>query len=101
LRVWKRPSANDAPRVEFREELVPQLRLLAVTEIDVQLRDGAPAFVGNPPQAIVECAGPWRIEDRRSHPPLSRDEYDILLENGKLYRVYRQGRYWYLRGAYD
>jgi hypothetical protein len=30
-----------------------------------------------------------------------RDEYDVLLEDGMLCRIYRQGEHWYLRGAYD
>jgi nucleotidyltransferase/DNA polymerase involved in DNA repair len=99
--VLPQQALRDVPAAAFREELVPQLRLLAVAEIDVQLRDGVPAFVGNPPQAVIECAGPWRVEDRREHPPLSRDEYDVSLENGKLCRIYHQGPHWYLRGAYD
>jgi nucleotidyltransferase/DNA polymerase involved in DNA repair len=86
--------------------LVPQLRLLAVREIDVRLRAGEPAFIGEPSQAVLECAGPWRIEERPSTPlrtaeAIVRDEYDVLLEDGALYRIYRQGTRWYLRGAYD
>ena len=30
-----------------------------------------------------------------------RDEYDVLLEDGALCRIYRQGEQWFLRGAYD
>ena len=86
--------------------IVPQLRLLAVREIDVRLRAGEPAFVGEPSQAVLECAGPWRIEERPSTPlrtaeAVVRDEYDVLLEDGAFYRIYRQGARWYLRGAYD
>lgn len=81
--------------------LVPQLRLLSVSEIDVQLRRGEPAFVGTPPQAVMECAGPWRIDVGWFEDPVARDEYDVLLEDGELYRIYRQGSRWYLRGAYD
>jgi nucleotidyltransferase/DNA polymerase involved in DNA repair len=86
--------------------IVPQLRLLAVREIEVRLRGGAPAFVGDPPQAVLECAGPWRVEERPSTPlrtaeAIVRDEYDVLLEGGALCRIYRQGTRWYLRGAYD
>jgi nucleotidyltransferase/DNA polymerase involved in DNA repair len=87
-------------------EIVPQLRLLAVREIDVRLRGGEPAYVGEPAQAVLECAGPWRVEERPSTPlrtseAVVRDEYDVLLEDGSLYRIYRQGARWYLRGAYD
>lgn len=85
------------------ETLVPQLRLLAVAEITVRVSRGEPASVGNPPQAVLECAGPWRIELGEEGAPnaITRDEYDVLLQDGELYRIYRQGTRWYLRGAYD
>jgi protein ImuB len=89
-----RPS--EAP-VETR----PQLHLLAVREITVQVAGGTPAYVGTPRRAVLECAGPWRIEENWFEEPLVRDEYDVLLEDGALYRIYRQGACWYMRGAYD
>ncbi len=79
--------------------LVPQLQLLVVREIAVRLCDGAPAFVGD--RAVRMCAGPWRIEEGWFDSPIVRDEYDVLLDDDTLVRIYRQGRYWYLRGAYD
>jgi protein ImuB len=89
------------PPAELAGQVVPQLRLLTVREIAVRVRAGAPAFVGEPPQAVVECAGPWRIEGGWFDSPVDRDEYDVLLEDGELYRIYRQKTRWYLRGAYD
>ena len=83
------------------DTLVPQLRLLGVSEIEVQLRRGEPAFVGTPPQAVMECAGPWRVEEGWFGDGVTRDEYDVVLEDGEIYRIYRQGARWYLRGAYD
>jgi hypothetical protein len=85
------------------QDLVPQLRLHAVTEIPVRVYCGEPAFVGDPPQAVLECAGPWRVEMEQwpGTQAIARDEYDVLLEDGDLYRIYRQGAHWYLRGAYD
>lgn len=91
--------AQELPPVS--ETIVPQLRLLAVSEIEVRMRRGEPAFVGTPPQAVLECAGPWRVDVGWFDAPVSRDEYDVLLEDGELYRIYRQGAHWYLRGAYD
>ena len=85
----------------LQETIVPQLRLLAVDEIDVGIRGGEPAFVGAPPQAVLECAGPWRVEMGWFGEAIARDEYDVLLEDGKLYRIYRQGTRWYLRGSYE
>ncbi len=81
--------------------VAPQMRLLSVREIDVRVLRGEPAFVGSPPQAVLECAGPWRIEEGWFSAGVVRDEYDVVLEDGEIYRIYRQGMRWYLRGAYD
>lgn len=80
--------------------LVPQLRLLQVREVSVQLRGGEPAIVDR--QAVRQCAGPWRISERSYTPsPVTRDEYDVALEGGTFARIYRQGSHWYLRGVYE
>ncbi len=79
--------------------VVPQLRLLAVREIDVRLRRGEPHHVDG--RAVVRCAGPWRIDEGWFEAPVSRDEYDIVLDDGEVCRIYRQGTHWYLRGSYD
>ena len=85
----------------FSERVVPQLQLLEVREVAVRVLGGAPAFVGTPARAVLECAGPWRIQDNWFDKPLVRDEYDVLLEGGALYRIYRQGECWFMRGVYD
>ncbi len=77
-----------------------QLRMLPVREVAVRLRGNAPVSVDARP--VVKCAGPWRVDDgwfESAH--VARDEYDVLLDGGMLWRVYRQGEKWYLRGAYD
>ena len=82
------------------EALRLQLRLLTVREIDVLVRNGGPAVVAG--QRVREARGPWRIEEGWfSGTAVARDEYDVLLDDGKLVRIYRQGKHWYLRGAYD
>jgi protein ImuB len=96
----KRTVARDGSESKS-EAVVPQLRLLAVAEIAVRLRAGEPALVGDPPRAVLECAGPWRIDTGWPDHDIVRDEYDVLLEDGELYRIYRQGAHWYVRGAYD
>ncbi len=85
-------------------QAVPQLRLLTVREIAVRVRDGMPAVIDLSSAsrcAVIECAGPWRIEEGWFATPIARDEYDVLLDDGALYRIYRQGDRWYVRGAYD
>jgi protein ImuB len=77
----------------------PQLRLLAVKEIDVTMRGNQPLAVGA--RKVLDCAGPWRVDDGWFQEPIVRDEFDVLLDDGMLCRIYRQGDHWYLRGAYD
>lgn len=81
-------------------KIVPQLRLLAVTEIDVRLRRGEPSSIGE--RIVQHCSGPWRVEEgwfTAAH--TARDEYDVQLDTGQVWRIYRQGERWYLRGSYD
>ena len=82
------------------ECLVPQLRLLAVTEIDVRLRRGEPATC----RRRASCnSAPARGASKKdgSLRPVARDEYDVQLDTGEICRIYRQGDHWYLRGSYD
>lgn len=97
-------AAADARVIPAEEQCckrtVPQLRLLEVREVPVQLRGGAPAIVDR--QAVRQCTGPWRIAERpHAASPVVRDEYDVVLENGTFARIYHQGSHWYLRGVYE
>jgi hypothetical protein len=87
-------------RTEAPRELVPQLRLLEVREIAVELRAREPAMVDG--QAVMQCVGPWRIAERAFIiSPVTRDEYDVVLEDGTFARIYRQNAHWYMRGVYE
>lgn len=88
--------------------VVPQLRLLEVREVTVQLRGGEPAILDR--QAVAQCTGPWRVAERAHAPvrsgaegpsPVMRDEYDVVFENGTFARIYHQGSHWYIRGVYE
>lgn len=84
----------------FQQILVSQLRLLTVREIAVRLQRGAPSIVEG--RKVLECRGPWRIEEGWfADTAVTRDEYDVLLDDRSLVRIYRLGQRWYLRGAYD
>lgn len=100
---YEAPELRDDARVDVlaggAAQAVPQLRLLAVTEIDVTLRGNLPERVAR--RRVLESAGPWRVDDGWFSEAVRRDEYDVLLEDGLLWRIYRQGEHWYLRGAYD
>ncbi|MGA2759113.1 MAG: hypothetical protein ABSF08_02175 [Candidatus Cybelea sp.] len=84
--------------------IVPQLRLLEVREITVELRAREPAIVNG--QAVMQCTGPWRIAERFPTQPVpspveGRDEYDVVLADGTFARIYRQNAHWYMRGVYE
>lgn len=90
---------RDATPALATPRVVPQLRLLTVTEIDVSVARGEPVRVGG--HTVLECSGPWRIEEAWFSSAVARDEYDVVLDDGELCRIYRQGNRWYLRGTYD
>ena len=97
---FKLPARAIFGKAEPEHRLVPQFRLLEVREVAVELRAGEPSTVDR--QAVMQCVGPWRIAERAFMPaPVSRDEYDVVLEDGTFARIYRQGSHWYLRGIYE
>lgn len=78
-----------------------QYRLLDPSEIDVVTDAQVPRLVGTPPQSVVHVCGPWRADETWWDEPLCRDDYDVLLEDGSLYRIARHDGHWYLYGVYD
>ena len=51
---------------------------------------------------IMELAGPWRTSgDWWTADPWSRDEWDIALSDGALYRLYCSPKGWFVEGSYD
>jgi hypothetical protein len=56
---------------------------------------------------VLDCAGPWRIDDgwwaplTGSSERVVRDEYDVLLDDGSLVRIARENDRWHVRGIYD
>ncbi len=71
-----------------------------------RIRPPRPARLDN--EMIVSCAGPWRSSgdwwsDGREAEVWSRDEWDVELTDGVIYRIYwdHRERQWYVEGAYD
>jgi nucleotidyltransferase/DNA polymerase involved in DNA repair len=96
----KHHAFHDVEGSASKQMLIAQLRLLTVREVSVRLRRGVPSLVEG--RRVLECRGPWRIEEGWfAGTAVSRDEYDVLLSDRSLVRIYRQGKRWYLRGAYD
>jgi protein ImuB len=84
-----------------------QLRTIVPQPVAVRVIGGAPRFVGTPEAHVLDCAGPWRIDDgwwaplTGSSERVVRDEYDVLLDDGSLVRIARENDRWHVRGIYD
>jgi protein ImuB len=51
---------------------------------------------------VIDLAGPWRGSgDWWTPDPWSRDEWDIALSDGGLYRLYCDPAGWFVEGSYD
>jgi protein ImuB len=70
----------------------------------VAIADGRPSFVAaeGVRGKVLEAAGPWRTSgDWWTADPWERDEWDIALSDGGLYRIYCESRGWFVEGSYD
>jgi protein ImuB len=71
---------------------------------EVLLASGQPGFItaGAIRGKVVDLAGPWRTSgDWWTTDAWSRDEWDIALSDGALYRLYCAPKGWFLEGCYD
>ncbi len=70
----------------------------------VRLAAGQPGFVAaeGVRGQVLEYAGPWRTSgDWWTADPWQRDEWDIALSDGALYRLYCSPAGWFVEGSYD
>jgi protein ImuB len=94
------PAAESPPppRVALRAFRPPRLA-------HVELRRGTPAFVAAPGVrgAIVASAGPWRASGDWWDVAWSREEWDVALSGGRLYRIFRDRlrEAWFVEGELD
>jgi protein ImuB len=70
----------------------------------VVLSSGQPGFVAadGVRGKVLEYAGPWRTSgDWWTVDPWQRDEWDVALSDGALYRIFCAPRGWFVEGSYD
>lgn len=70
----------------------------------VAIASGHPRFVAAQGirGQVLEFAGPWRTSGEWwTIDPWSRDEWDIALSDGALYRIYCEPKGWFVEGSYD
>ena len=103
------PAAPAGPGPLTRRESEPRLALRACRPpmaAHVVVRDGAPVFLsagGAVRGPIVDRAGPWRASGDWWDVPWSREEWDVALESGGLFRIFndRLRDAWFIDGELD
>jgi nucleotidyltransferase/DNA polymerase involved in DNA repair len=94
------PEAIGASRSETPgAEPVFGFRLLEPKAIGVSFLGGVPDRVDG--RRVIDHAGPWRVDERWWRDSLAREEYDVLLADGALWRITREAGGWSLLGAYE
>jgi len=88
----------DGPRLAFRW-FRPPLAAQVEMRDERPVRLTAPGLYGR----ILQASGPWRTSgDWWTREAWDRDEWDVALNNGALYRLYREPNgAWRVEGAYD
>ena len=96
--VTPRAAGPGSPRVALRAFRPPRPARVA-------LRDGAPAFVAaaGVRGAVVDHAGPWRASGDWWDVAWSREEWDVALLAGGVYRIFRDRlrEAWFVEGELD
>jgi protein ImuB len=99
-----RAMAYAAPRVSVSTGSQAFRRFRPARAAQVTLAAGQPGFVAAPGVRgkVLEFAGPWRSAgDWWTTDPWQRDEWDIALSDGALYRLFCSPAGWFVEGSYD
>jgi protein ImuB len=95
------------PRAAGRTQMKVRLALRLFRpprQARVAIASGKPSFVTAEGirGKVLDLAGPWRTSgDWWTADPWSRDEWDIALSDGTLYRIYCEEKGWFVGGNYD
>jgi nucleotidyltransferase/DNA polymerase involved in DNA repair len=110
LDAFNAPPPTLTPAHETAANNLAQLIIRAIqpaVEIEVMCARGIPEFVRGASLGgrVVALAGPWRHDGEwwREELGFARDYYELALDDGGVYRVFRDldsGR-WYVDGVYD
>lgn len=89
-----------APRLCLRRFRPPRLAQVIVVNHQ-PVRIASQSISGR----VIMAKGPWRTSGEWWQPdPWNRDEWDVALESGAIYRLFQDGRAggrWFIEGSYD
>jgi len=98
--VTAQPATNNQPPTTNHQGFRffrPPLPATVSIEHNRPTRIAAPGIHGK----VLNAAGPWRTSgDWWASTVWNRDEWDIALSNGSLYRIYSDP-HWFIEGSYD
>jgi protein ImuB len=97
--VAEKPPVAASPRLCLRRFRPPRYAQVIVVNHQ-PVRVASPSVSGR----VVMAKGPWRTSGEWWRADAwSRDEWDIALESGALYRVFQEidGGRWFIEGSYD
>ncbi len=101
--VAEKPSVAASPRICLRRFRTPRYAQVIVVNHQ-PVRVASPSVSGR----VVMAKGPWRTSGEWWRADAwSRDEWDIALESGALYRIFQElmfdqnGGRWFIEGSYD
>jgi protein ImuB len=97
--VAERPPVSESPRLCLRRFRPPRYAQVIVVNRQ-PVRVVSPSVSGR----VVMAKGPWRTSGEWWRTDTwNRDEWDIALESGALYRVFQEtdGGRWFVEGSYD
>lgn len=109
--AWKMMPVDTSAARTHTPATAPRTRLVfryfsPVLQARVELQNERPVrlFAQGVYGNVLKAAGPWRTSgDWWTPDPWDRDDWDIGLNNGGLYRIYlkRPAAAWFVEGAYD
>jgi protein ImuB len=114
-RIFAAPARRGAGLPACAVRAKPELPLLSTARLSLRMfrppRPARVAISASHPTFVaaerirgdvIESAGPWRTSgDWWTADSWSRDEWDVSLSDGGIYRVYCCPRGWFVEGSYD
>jgi protein ImuB len=103
FQMLPRPRVSASPCLPVSASL-PLRALRPPRSARVQMAAGQPVHVhaDGVRGHVTAAAGPWRTSgDWWTADPWARDEWDVALSDGALYRIYTEQGRWFVEGSYD